>query len=450
MYLQWLSGVSRGTAGANPNFQLPDWMLKAPGRVGELARGIQWNATHGGTGNPPTGFGLGETGGYPYQANSGPGAAYGPAGGPLHGLLDQGNPNVVDVTEDPTGGQQPPGPPQKPKGHGGGGSAAPNFFFSSPGGIGYKPSFVAWQPIPYGQSAGAPPTQFVSPGGRAVPSNAAPAPAPPQVPSAPPGRPGGHPKGGGKGKPPAPGKTPPGAPGGPPGPGSSGGPILPPDSGFTPGQGGGRPSNPFDRKDPTFSGYNPNTLDKATPGWIYDPTTGINNTAGFPGATPPSPQGGETWDDYYNQLRDLGLNQDTIGSLLGPYGYTRGPGKDGQWSWGWGTGPVVGGPMDPQGYHYANTGMNTSGAPPWAPPPGSDWEMLARIYGAPGAPSGQPAGPDPLDYLFGNHTPAAPGGVAAAGGAGAALDPGSRADLGRDWEIGPGGGGDPTHGLYHY
>lgn len=377
-YLQWLSGVSRGTAGANPSFQLPDWMLHASGGKGALSKFVQWNATHGGVGNPPTGFGTGESGGYPYQLYSGPGAAYGPQGGPLSGLIDQGNPNNIDGPSDPAGGSQPAGKGTKPKGHGGGGAAAPNFTFSPYQGIGYKPSFVAWQPIAPGSQGPYPPTEFVSPGGRAVPSNSV-APLAPQTagPKVNP-HPTGKWRGPNKGKPLGKGGKPPaGAPGagGPGGPGGPGGGSGDPLDLLLHGPG---PNNVSDHHDPTFSGFNPNNLDKATPSWVLDPTTGINNTAGFPGATIPAPKEGQSWDDYYSALHDAGFNMDTIGSLLGPYGFeqTGGAGRGGNpseqgppsWKWGWGTGPVVGDPGG-GGYHFANQGGPGGGAGA----PGGGW-----------------------------------------------------------------------------
>lgn len=361
--LAWLSGVSRGTAGANPNFQLPSWILNSGKGTGALSKFIQWNATHGGVGDPPTGFGTGQSGGYPYQLYSGPGAAYGPQGGPLSGLLDQGNPNNFDGPTDPAGGSQPPGKGGKVKGKGGGGVAAPNFTFVPYQGIGFKPSFVGWQPIAPGTPGPYPPTQFVSPGGRAVPSNAAPPAAPAGPPSAPARTPTGFWRGPNKGKPQTPrgGKSPAG------GAGVAGGPgPLNPDALLH----GPGPNNVSDHRDPTFSGYDPNTLDKGTPGWLKDPTTGINNTAGFPGPTIPPPAQGQSFADYLGTLHDLGLNTDTIASLLGPYGFTQtgGAGRGGNpsdqgppsWNWGWGTGPVVG---DAGGgnYHFANQGPGAGG-----------------------------------------------------------------------------------------
>lgn len=375
-YLAWLSGVSRGTAGSNPDFELPDWLTNAGKGTGILSKFINWNAQNGGVGNPPTGFGLGNTGGYPYQTYSGPGAAYGPQGGPLSGLLDQGNPNNVDgptstVNVPPNTNKSP-----RPRGGGGGGSVAPNFTFTPYAGIGFKPSFVGWQPITPGTPGPYAPTQFVTPGGRAGPSNTMPAPGSgtPPAPAANP-HPTGKWRGPNKGKPFGPRPGAPGAPAGPGGnspngpPGSAGGPGGPlnPDAALH----GPGPNSAIDHRDPTFSGYNPNNLDKATPGWQLDPSTGINNTAGMGAPTLPAPKNGESWDDYYNQLHDLGLSGDTIAAVLGPYGYTQHGAGSGEsngnaqgpssWSWGWGTGPVVGGPNDPGGYHFANQGIGPGG-----------------------------------------------------------------------------------------
>jgi hypothetical protein len=116
----------------------------------------------------------------------------------------------------------------------------------------------------------------------------------------------------------------------------------------------------------TEGGVNVNNLDLGTPSWMRDLTSGTRNTAGFPLPTPWAPEQGSgglfkdqngTWftgnasqtlDDYLSQLHEMGLDQGSIGSLLGPYGFRQD--DTGGWSWAWGTGPVMRGE---NGYQFA-------------------------------------------------------------------------------------------------
>jgi hypothetical protein len=131
--------------------------------------------------------------------------------------------------------------------------------------------------------------------------------------------------------------------------------------------------------------------------WMRDPTSGTRNTAGFPLPTPWAPgQGGgslftdpsgawyvggsgQTLDDYLTQLHEMGMDQESIGSLLGPYGFRQD--DAGGWSWAWGTGPVV---RTEDGYQFARdaVGGGTGGGnarEPWTSADG----LMQGVFGNP-------------------------------------------------------------------
>lgn len=365
-YLESLGALSRGTAGANPDYDVPDFLQNLPGVLGRLFRGHEQNVRNGGTGDVSY-----PLGGYPYQFFSGPAAQFGPPGGPLHGLVDMGNPDIWDFPE------RAPDPPPSPPGRGRrqGAGPVPPSTLPTYRGAGHSAQFLDWQPVQTfgdpsagrpGQAPPASPSRFVPGQGQG------PAPAPPR-----------SREGAGPGqtlplKPAAPRKPAragqPANPGGPaPTTGSgSGNPYL--DflarlfGGLTPaGSTGGDPASgsPGRREPgsllgrPDLRGVNTGNLDLGSPGWIHDPTTGINNTAGFPLGTPNAPRLGQSWDDYAASLHDQGFSTDDILSLIGGrYGFT---GQGGDWDWNWGTGPVMRGP---NGYDFArNLGSSGGGSP---------------------------------------------------------------------------------------
>lgn len=344
-YLEYLAAQSRGTAGGNPDYDVPDWMTRL-GRVGRMLGAHERNVRQGGEGQAPS-----DVGGYPYHFFSGPGASYGPPGGPLHGLVDQGRPtDPWDGPDRPQGGSTGGG---GSKGGGKGGGPKFNFNFTPYAGMQHQSSFVDWQPTQaFSGSSG--PTRFVpGQGSTSMP------PAMPPVSSIPPlgSRPGnGGGAGGGKGA------------GGRRG-GGSGKPGKP--SG--PGKGTQAPGNsaPLDflswlvqnrgsenrwgaapgpgLRGSVGGGVDVNNIDKGTPGWMQDPTTGIWDTRGMPNATPSGPNPGESFDSYLARLHDSGLDSEAIGGLVGPYGFHQN--ESGDWEQGWGTGPVIRGPG---GYQFGN------------------------------------------------------------------------------------------------
>lgn len=374
--LEWQAAHSRGTAGGNPDYDVPDWATRL-GKFGRLLGLHERNAQQGGEGQEP-----GAVGGYPYHFFSGPGASYGPPGGPLHGLVDQGRPgDPWDGADRPEYVPQDTGSGKKK--HGGGGGGGGFNFAAMPAyqGIQHQGSFVDWQPTqPFGAASG--PTRFVPGQGSSTP------------------RPIAAPAAGGAGKPGVGGQR--GAGGG--GVGGVGGGAGPgkgrggKGAGTGAGTGKGKPGkltpgsprpngsgNPLDSllawltgrdrvgpggslRDSIGGGVDPNNLDMGTPGWMRDPTSGVHNTGGFPGATPFAPNPGENFDSYLTRLHDAGFDSGSIGGMLGPNGFKQN--DQGGWEWGWGTGPVVRGA---DGYQFANQGpsfdVHVGGSPqdqtPW-------------------------------------------------------------------------------------
>lgn len=351
-YLEWRAAQSRGTAGGDPDYDnagTQNLMNKIPGAGGKF---LQWlakfhaNNQAGGEGQSPD-----LPGGYPYHFFSGPAAQFGPPGGPLHGLVDQGRTSGGTWDQDRPGGDLGGNDDGKKKGGGGGGSNFGPLTLQPYQWLNHKSSFVDWQPTqPFSGSSG--PTRFVQGQGSSFPSAQPPAG----------GTPGPGLSGGGKGK----GKD--GAGGGK-GKKNAGGKNG--DQKTGPGQ-----KSPLDElMDMLFSGpglgtrgnaqrfgapggamregmgagVNPNNLDMGTPGWMRDPTAGVNNTGGFPNPTPSAPRPGESYNDYMTRLHDQGFGTGDILSMLGPNGYRQNGAGD--WEWGWGTGPVV---RDESGYHFAN------------------------------------------------------------------------------------------------
>lgn len=113
-----------------------------------------------------------------------------------------------------------------------------------------------------------------------------------------------------------------------------------------------------------FGGVDTNYLDFGTPGWTRDPTTGVLNTSGFPGATPTGPQSGsldlfgtgqgvpfENFDQFITRLHDSGMTNAEISAFVGPNGFRQD--DAGNWTWGWGTGPVIRDPTTGE-YLFAN------------------------------------------------------------------------------------------------
>lgn len=303
-------------------------------------------------------------GGYPYHFFSGPAADYGPQGGPLHGLVDQGRPEIWDTPE-----HRPPGDEAGPGQGGGrrGGGRGGNYTFTPYAGMAGGGSFVDWQPIQPGTPGPYEPTRFV-PGGGGDPLSAA----------QPPGGRGGRRGGGAGGRGGAGGQ---GQRQGGGGSGAGGGqrpapaPAQPASSPASPldimaqivfggGTGGHNPGIGEASRAATHGGVDVGNLDFATPGWTRDPTTGILNTSGFPGSTIPAPRDGESFDEYLTRLHDAGFDQATIQSLLGGQGFSPGDhnvttGRDDPWTWNWGTGPVV---RDEGGYRFARSGESAGNA----------------------------------------------------------------------------------------
>lgn len=353
-YLEYLAAQSRGTAGGNPDYDVPDWMTRL-GRIGRMLGAHERNVRQGGEGQAPS-----DVGGYPYQFWSGPGASYGPPGGPLHGLVDQGRPtDPWDGADRPQGGGTNA---DGGKGHGGGGGQKFNFNFTPYAGMQHQSSFVDWQPTQaFSGSSG--PTRFVL--GRGSTSMPATKPPPPLG--------GGFGAGGGGGK--GGGGRGGGGKGGRGGGGAGGGKNGKP-TGPASGGGSGDPNLDFlswlvsSRGDPNRwgaamgpglrqnigGGVDPNNIDKGTPGWMQDPTTGIWDTRGMPNATPSGPEPGESFDHYLTRLHDSGLDSEAIGGLVGPYGFHQTDAGD--WEQGWGTGPVIHGP---DGYQFANAAGGKAG-----------------------------------------------------------------------------------------
>jgi hypothetical protein len=96
-------------------------------------------------------------------------------------------------------------------------------------------------------------------------------------------------------------------------------------------------------------GYDTGFLDRGTPGWTHDPTTGILNTAGMPGATPGARRSGETADDYITRLHDQGMDMESIIGMMNGWGtgnVVRRPGAGGDDSYGFANAPWID-PADP-------------------------------------------------------------------------------------------------------
>jgi hypothetical protein len=338
--------------------------------------------------------------GYPfYSTFSGPGAAYGPNGGPNQygtGTIDAGNKNLIDGLDLGGGNTQllTNGPPVRPKGHGGGGGAPTNpwNFSGAETQKVYQPTFVAWQPTnTFGDpSIGKPgqnpatlgPTKFVS----AAPPTLGP---PPAAPAPPKTAPKGHGHSGG-------GVVTQGAPIGGGGPAIQGGPNAGKDPsklfadwvnqhGGQPtskqlmdylgliqsaGGHGGAPTGsglanlhlpggllaemggqnvgvgPKSFADPTYSGIDTNMIERGTPGWLPNPTTQVSNTGGWPLSTPVD-QGNMTPDQWGQALREQGFGTEYINQLMGQMSLSP-----------WGAGPVM---ADPSGGNYHFMNINNQG-----------------------------------------------------------------------------------------
>lgn len=393
--------------------------VKLPGAYGSLISGLinafVNNGANGGAGQAP-GNPL-TSGGDPFQLYSGPGASFGPPGGSLNGLLDQGNPHNVDGLDNPfskldQGGSVTPSSAKKGKGGGGGGGGGSFTFTPVNEGNLFTPSFVGMSPTQPG--AVSHPASFV--GGSGAPLGQFPSPGKSSSPVAAPGAPGGSKgsgggtgSGGGGGKklagvqyggtapaiPPGGEKRPdgriidaaghtiyiPGSGGassgpnatapntGPAGPGLPVGPDGKPTGSILNALLGGGQVAPSDR-DP--HALNISNIDKGSPGWTNDPTNSNQNTAGFPHSTLLDPSG-MSQADYIATLHDQGYTNEEIASLVGGYGFhisnpqqgppgpNGAPGGDNV-SFGWGTGPVVSGPGGGS-YHFSNQGIGGPGTP---------------------------------------------------------------------------------------
>lgn len=349
MYLEGQAATDYGPDRLNPYARRPDAKgAQVPGGSGPISKIInsflRWhtNQVRQGGGDASSINNPLESG-YPYQGWSGPGAPYGPEGGPLHGLLDMGAdrpPQDMDPRFDPWEDPRQPSSGGKGGGGGGGGGGFGALNFTPYGGVQQQSKFVDWQPIaPY--APGRQDTRFVSGRGSStpvpVPQKARPGKgAGGQVPGA--GVGGG--RGGGRG-----------IGGGNPNPGTGtgggrwrgggGNQNQPPGSGqrsledsfqeflrlFLGGQmpsGGtptirGRGETTSELPDPGFKGFDVGYQDRGTPGWIRDPTLGINNTAGMPLGTPPA-QGSMTDDEYIRELHARGWDNESIAGLLNPFG----------------------------------------------------------------------------------------------------------------------------------
>jgi len=320
----------------------------------------------------------GQAGG-PVNFFSGPGATYGPPGGTLNGLGDIGNPHPADGTDSPGLGSVPNSGPLAGGGGGGkgrgGGGGGGTYVFHPYGGLQGQGAFVNWNPKYPGQAAGG--ATFT--GGS--PSSDRPALAPP---------PSRHPLGGGG----VPGPGEPG--GGVGGPGRGAGGRSPGKPGKTPAQDlpapgaglGTRPGPHYSQNlSQDYRGVDTSNLDRGTPGYVQDPTTGIQDTAGMPMGTLPAPKPGESYQDYMTQLHDLGYSQDSIASIVGRYGFGPGPvgpGPSGE-GWNWGTGPVMRGDT---GYQFANQapGLGATGRPSAADALSGGGGALHEIMGLLGLP----------------------------------------------------------------
>lgn len=359
-YLEYLSALDRGTAGGDPDYNVPDWLQNLPGSGGNVLRRLlsahERNVQNGGTGQSPD-----LPGGPPHSFFSGPGAYYGPPGGELNGVIDIGRPTPWDGVDDPGLGRgvSETGPGDGGGRGGGGGNRIPLAPPVPYAGLSFSPSFEAWNPS---GSRG----PITTPGRSSLFG----APAPTPRPGATPGRGTGTGTGAGAGG---------GAGGRGGGNGGGGG-----RNNQNPGTGAGtrpsstpppglqdfldslgKPTDPVhyrqtgeDFRAGTLGGVDVGNLDRGTPGWLYDPTTGIVNTSGFPGPTPFGPSYGQGLTSYTNQLHDQGLSNESIATLLGPYGFTyTGPSASlrsdaqpgegmfrtnpAEWNWNWGTGPVL-------------------------------------------------------------------------------------------------------------
>jgi hypothetical protein len=123
-----------------------------------------------------------------------------------------------------------------------------------------------------------------------------------------------------------------------------------------------------------MTGIDTNNVDYRTPGWMRDPTAGVLNTSGFPGATPQAPTSGapanalpgspytyapyQDIDSYSTALHNQGFTNAEIMSLLNPNGYTQD--AAGNWQWGWGMGPVVSTRPGGGGYAFARQASGPS------------------------------------------------------------------------------------------
>lgn len=416
-YLSYLR--AQNTGGQLGNGDPSKSNVQIPGSYGKLLsllyNGAVNNARTGGAGQAP-GDPLTD-GGYPFQAWSGPGASFGPPGGSLNGLIDQGNGNNVDGRDDPFA-HLDSGTPVAPSGggHHGGGGGGGSFTFQPYNGIGFQSSFVGYSPTQPG--AVQHPAEIIHHLVNA--GTPAQSPSSPGIPGGGKGGAGGGTSGGGgggraSGKIPGvqyggtPPKVPPGGstrpdgrifdasgrtiyipgPGGGAGGSGAGGPgggsdpgvPISPESG-TPLGGqipvggivnaitGGNPISSITPTDRDSHGLNFNNIDKGTPGWTHDPTQGIQNTAGMPLGTLPDPHG-MTADQYMEELHRMGYSQEDIANLVGPYGFrisnpqqgppTPGgsdPGNADNVGYGWGVGPVVRGP---DGYKFGNQGVGNNG-----------------------------------------------------------------------------------------
>lgn len=356
-YLEYLAAQSRGTAGGNPDYDVPDWLTRL-GRIGRLLGSHERNVQRGGEGQAPS-----DVGGYPYHFFSGPGASYGPPGGPLHGLVDQGRPtDPWDGPDRPQGGSTGGG---DGKGGRGGGGPKFNFNFTPYAGMQHQSSFVDWQPTQaFAGSSG--PTRFAQGQG----SSSRPAQTTPPLGAGGgvrlPGVGGGGGQGGGRG---GAGQGGQGRGGGRGGGGKGGGKNTKPTQTDpaaeflswlfgSRGEGNRWGAAPGPGLRPNIGGgVDVNNIDKGTPGWMQDPTTGIWDTRGMPNATPFGPNPGESFDSYLGRLHDSGLDSEAIGGLVGPYGFHQN--EKGEWEQGWGTGPVIRGPG---GYQFANENRGGGGS----------------------------------------------------------------------------------------
>jgi hypothetical protein len=355
-FLDYMIGLERGTAGGNPDYDVPAWAERLPGLYGRFARWHESNVRNGGPGQAP---GPVDPARFLY---SGPAARYGPPGGDLHGLLDQERPQPWDGPDGaPTPNDQGGGGGRRRGGGGGGGGS---FSYQAYGGLNHKPSFVDWQPDnPAGQ-----PTRFVY-GENTRQQGSAPLPGPISA------RPGGGGGGGGRGGqrgnqvPPSgtgPAGNKPTKPGGP-----SEQDFLDYLNDVLGGGGGAQDkiARGRDFRAGMGGGVDMNLLDKGTPGWMRDRTLNPNLAGHQTPETLIAPRTGQSTEDFLDSLGRQGYDIDTISSLMGPNGYKRQ--EDGSWTWGWGTGPVTRGE---NGYQFANdgTGQGGSGFSLFNPPPGNN------------------------------------------------------------------------------